>query len=77
MSHDATLGREPNPKRPIMDADTAVLDAATATGAVSAFWWLPHFDGVAHVLFVLGGLILIGLRIAKAWRDYRACPCKE
>ena len=49
----------------------AKVDAAIAAGALSAFWWMPHFDGVVHVLLALGAVALVVLRIGIAWREWR------
>jgi len=49
--------------------DQLVKTAADASLAVPAltspFWW-SLFDGVTHVLLVLGGLVLLYLRIRTA-----------
>lgn len=47
------------------------LDSAIAAGAVTAPWWLWWFDHGTHIVLVIGGLILLALRILIAWREWR------
>jgi uncharacterized membrane protein YozB (DUF420 family) len=47
------------------------VDYALGTAAASAPWWLPHFDHTVHVILGVGGVALVLLRVAIAWRDWR------
>lgn len=55
----------------VVQDGTVKLEAGIATAAVTSSWWLPHFDTAIHVLLGLGGVILIGSRIAIMWLQYR------
>jgi hypothetical protein len=48
------------------------LDYALGTAAASSPWWLPHFDHTVHVMLGVGGVALVVLRVAIAWREYKA-----
>jgi hypothetical protein len=50
---------------------TVKLEAGIATAAVTSSWWLPHFDTVIHVLLGVGGVALIGSRVAIMWLQYK------
>lgn len=58
----------------IQQQETAkhALDSAIGAGALSSPWWLPVFNTWTNVALVLGGIILLGLRIAIAWREWRS-----
>jgi hypothetical protein len=49
----------------------AKIDGAIAVGSVTAPWWLELFNQASHVYFIVGGAILLTLRIALAVRDWR------
>jgi hypothetical protein len=44
-------------------------DAAIATPAITAPWWLPSFNSGIQELMLIGGFILLALRIAVALRE--------
>lgn len=48
------------------------IDYFIATGSMGAWWWLPHFDQIMHVLLGLGGVTLLVIRIFAAWKEYKA-----
>lgn len=49
----------------------AKVDAALGSVAATTWWWLPHFDTLVHVALALGGIALLWLRIAIAWKEWR------
>jgi hypothetical protein len=53
----------------IVESTEGKLDLVVATGAIGAWWWLPHFDNILHVALGVGGLALLLLRIVKAYKD--------
>ena len=48
-----------------------VVDATTATAAVTVPFWLQDVELWGRALVILGGLVLILLRILCAWRELR------
>lgn len=48
-----------------------VVDTVVATGAVTSPWWLIYFEAGNHIVLMVGGLILLVLRIGVAWREYK------
>jgi hypothetical protein len=50
---------------------TVKLEAGLATAAVTSSYWMPHFDTAVHVLLGIGGVVLIGSRVAIMWLQYR------
>jgi hypothetical protein len=50
---------------------TVKAEAVIATAAVTAKWWLPHFDTIIHVILGVGGVVLIASRVAIMWLEYR------
>lgn len=53
-------------------AAKVTLDAMLAIPAMTSPAWWSLFDGVTHVLLVLGGLILLALRINIAWNERKS-----
>ena len=55
-----------------------IIDAATGGGAISLPFWVQSVNAVAQEVLIIGGAILLGLRIAlalRAWRRrYPAAP---
>ncbi|HYF35730.1 MAG TPA: hypothetical protein VD994_10600 [Prosthecobacter sp.] len=47
------------------------MDYAIGSAAASSWWWLPHFDGIVHVLLGIGGVFLLFVRGAIALKDWR------
>lgn len=47
------------------------FDTVTGLGAVSSPWWLLLFNGALHEAILIGGAVLLGLRLAVAWRQFR------
>ena len=54
-----------------VSAFTHKVDYAIGGAASTAPFWMPYFNDVSHVLLVLGGLGLIALRVAIAWKEWR------
>jgi hypothetical protein len=62
-------------QRPTMNPlqnEAAAIDGAAALVAVTMPLWVQYVIVWAQALIVLGGVVLLGLRIAIAWRDLRA-----
>jgi hypothetical protein len=49
----------------------AAFDTTIAAGALSWPWWVRMFDGAGYWLTLIGGLILLFLRIALALKEWR------
>ena len=49
----------------------AKIDATIAAATVSAPWWLAYFDHTTHVVLAIGGIALLALRIAVAWKEWK------
>jgi hypothetical protein len=47
------------------------LDAAIAAGAITSPWWLQLFEQASHVYFIIGGAVLLTIRLALAIREWR------
>jgi hypothetical protein len=53
--------------------DTKItIDGAVATGALTLPWWAVHINEWAGLALTVGGLILIGFRIALAYREWKS-----
>lgn len=52
----------------------AVFDGAAATVAITAPLWLADVELWGRALVILGGVLLLALRIAIAWRELRFTP---
>lgn len=50
----------------------AVFDGAAAVTAISAPLWLANVELWGRALVILGGVVLLALRIVIAWRVLRA-----
>jgi hypothetical protein len=48
-----------------------VFDATTAMAAVTVPFWLQDIELWGRALVILGGLVLLVLRILCAWRELR------
>lgn len=48
-----------------------VLDATTAMAAVTVPFWLQDIELWGRALVIVGGLVLLVLRILCAWRELR------
>jgi hypothetical protein len=55
----------------VVQSTDAKVDVLVGTGAVSAWWWLPHFDNLMHVALGIFGLAIVILRLVKAYKDVR------
>ena len=53
-----------------MPRDT-IIDAATGGGAISLQFWLQSVNAVAQEVLLIGGAVLLTLRIALAIRAWR------
>ncbi len=53
--------------------DTA-FDGTAAMAAITAPLWLADVELWGRALVLLGGVVLLGLRIAIAWRELRREP---
>ena len=53
-----------------MPRDT-FIDAAAGGGAISLPFWVQSVNVVAQEFLIIGGVILLGLRIALAFRAWR------
>lgn len=51
---------------------THKADYAIGGAATTAPFWMPYFNDVSHVLLVVGGLFLVFVRGAIAWREWRS-----
>ena len=49
----------------------AAFDGTAAVAAMSVPMWLADVELWGRALVILGGVLLLGLRIAIAWRDLR------
>ena len=49
----------------------AVADGALGVGAITSPLWLQALEISSSVLMIFGGLILLGLRLAITWREWR------
>ena len=47
-----------------------VVDLSVGAGAVTMPWWVELTSGL-ELLIVVGGLALIGFRLAMAYREWR------
>ena len=56
---------------PMEHAGRMAVDGAAGAAAVTAPLWLQHIETGAQLVVALGGVVLIALRIAVAWRDFR------
>jgi len=54
-----------------MDNVRLMGDGAIVTLGFTAPWWVNLFESWAHVYMWAGGAILLTLRIAIAWREWR------
>lgn len=50
----------------------AVTDIATAAGALTSPWWLDLIHYGYQGTMAAGGALLLGLRLAVAFREWRA-----
>jgi hypothetical protein len=55
----------------VISETSSKVDAAIGLGSVTAPWWLDLFNQATHVYFIIGGAVLLTLRIALAVRDWR------
>jgi hypothetical protein len=54
-----------------MESTKTALDTALASGAITAPVWLAYVQTGAALLMAVGGVVLLALRIAIAWREWR------
>jgi hypothetical protein len=54
----------------IQDAQ-AKIDGAVGAASIASPWWLQLFDHALHLYFMVGGGILLALRLANAIREWR------
>lgn len=54
-----------------MEHGGRLVDYGLATAGATMPWWLQSFEVGAQALILAGSLILMALRIAIAWREYR------
>lgn len=47
------------------------IDGAVGAASIAAPWWLQLFNEGMHVVVVIGGAVLLALRIALAVREWR------
>lgn len=52
-------------------ASNDALDGAIGLGAVTWPLWAQLLQTTGYIITFVGGIILLGLRIAIAWRDLR------
>ena len=57
-----------------MHGTRSTVDGAVATGAITLPWWAIHLNDWAGIALTLGGLILVGFRIAIAYREWKSKP---
>ena len=50
------------------------VDAPIGLAAVTAPLWLNWFEGWMQALLLVGGVVLLMIRIAIAWREWRGHP---
>jgi len=48
------------------------LDATAAAAAITVPFWLQALEQWGRALVILGGIVLLGLRIVGAWRALKA-----
>jgi len=48
-----------------------VIDGTLGGGGLSAPWWVQQVDVYVGVLLAIGGVVLLGLRIAISWRELK------
>jgi hypothetical protein len=48
------------------------VDYAIGVAATTAPWWMPYFNDTVHVLLLVGGVLLVILRVGIAWKEWRA-----
>lgn len=56
-----------------MPRDT-IIDTATGGGAIALPFWIDSINIVAQEILIIGGVILLVLRIALAFRAWRRGP---
>ncbi len=56
-----------------MPRDT-LIDTATGGGAITLPFWIESINAVAQEFLIIGGVILLALRIALAVRAWRRGP---
>ena len=54
-----------------MEHGGRLIDYGLATAGATMPWWLQAFEQGAQALILVGSLVLMALRIAIAWREYR------
>jgi hypothetical protein len=54
-----------------MENAKTTLDTMLASGAITAPVWLAYVQTGAAVVMAIGGVVLLALRIAIAWREWR------
>lgn len=55
------------------------LDYTIGTGAVTSPWWVQHVQAASDLfalLAAIGGVALVAIRIAIAWREWRVKRCR-
>ena len=53
------------------------IDTAIAGGALASPWWLTYFNIFGNALLIMGGLVLVGFRIAISRRQLKALERKS
>lgn len=54
-----------------MNTNKTITDSIIGTGALSTPFWLESFQYGMTVFMLVGGAVLLVLRIALAWREWR------
>jgi hypothetical protein len=49
-----------------------VMDGILGVGAVSSPIWLQYLQTTVGMFMLIGGALLLALRLAIAWREWRA-----
>ncbi len=56
---------------PTQDALKQTVDYTLGSVAVSAPWWLTVFEVATTIILALGGLVLLAIRLAISWREWK------
>jgi hypothetical protein len=49
----------------------AILDGTIGTGAIAAPWWMQLINSGLHEALLVGGVVLVVLRVLLATREWR------
>jgi len=56
---------------PNIETTRQVIDGAVGLGAVTWPVWVQHLETTGYIVTLVGGLLLLGLRIAIALHEWR------